>query len=233
MLGATFLAELLISRSPVVLCGGEHGEHAHRRQEKCEPGAGHLGLGNQLLGMEHDRPTVHHLCRRLVVEQRRGLHTCRDADSGRVTRSDRRRSLTDRFGGRTMFIAVSVASIARCSRLGRRHGGPYPLLLVWLLLGVAGTIFAVGIPFANSWFEASRRGFATGVFGMGMVGTALSAFFTPRFVRWFGLFNTHVIIAVALALTAVACIFVMRNSPVSARTPVVSCRSWLLRPNCR
>jgi NNP family nitrate/nitrite transporter-like MFS transporter len=45
------------------------------------------------------------------------------------------------------------------------------------------------------------------------VGTALSAFFTPRFVRWFGLFATHVIIAVALAITAVLCVAVMRNSP--------------------
>ena len=46
-----------------------------------------------------------------------------------------------------------------------------------------------------------------------MVGTALSAFFTPRFVRWFGLFATHVIVAVALAVTAVVCIVVMRNAP--------------------
>src|SRR5262249_46323510 len=69
------------------------------------------------------------------------------------------------------------------------------------------------IPFANSWYEASRRGFATGVFGMGMVGTAVSAFFTPRFVRWFGLFATHVVVAIALALSAAACLLVMRNSP--------------------
>ena len=41
---------------------------------------------------------------------------------------------------------------------------------------------------------------------MGMVGTALSAFFTPRFVRWFGLFPTHVIIAVALAADRRRCV---------------------------
>ena len=124
-------------------------------------------------------------------------------------------SLTDRFGGRTMFIVVSVSSILPVLAVGAAGtAGSYPLLLVCgFFLGIAGTVFAVGIPFANSWYEASRRGFATGVFGMGMVGTALSAFFTPRFVRWFGLFTTHVIIAIALALTAVACVLVMRNSP--------------------
>jgi hypothetical protein len=38
------------------------------------------------------------------------------------------------------------------------------LLVCGFFLGIAGTIFAVGIPFANSWYEPTRRGFATGVF---------------------------------------------------------------------
>ncbi|MCV7072721.1 NarK/NasA family nitrate transporter [Mycobacterium rufum] len=124
-------------------------------------------------------------------------------------------SLTDRFGGRAMFIAVSVSSIVPVLAVGFAGSiGSYPLLLLFgFFLGIAGTIFAVGIPFANHWYEPARRGFATGVFGMGMVGTALSAFFTPRFVRWFGLLPTHLIIAVALAVTAVLCLVLMRDSP--------------------
>lgn len=124
-------------------------------------------------------------------------------------------SLTDRFGGRTMFIAVSLASIPPVLAVGlAAEAGSYPLLLVFgFFLGIAGTIFAVGIPFSNNWYEPSRRGFATGVFGMGMVGTALSAFFTPRFVNWFGLMATHIIVAVALAVTAGLCIVVMRDAP--------------------
>ncbi|MBN3509900.1 NarK/NasA family nitrate transporter [Mycolicibacterium septicum] len=124
-------------------------------------------------------------------------------------------ALTDRYGGRTMFLAVTLASIIPVLAVGAAgEARSYPLLLICgFFLGVAGTIFAVGIPFANNWYEPSRRGYATGVFGMGMVGTALSAFFTPRFVRWFGLFPTHLIIAVALALTALLCLVAMRNSP--------------------
>ncbi|MGE2836409.1 nitrate/nitrite transporter [Mycobacterium sp. SMC-4] len=123
--------------------------------------------------------------------------------------------LTDRFGGRVMFIAVTLASIVPVLAVGiAGTSGSYPLLVVFgFFLGIAGTVFAVGIPFANHWYEPSRRGFATGVFGMGMVGTALSAFFTPRFVDWFGLMTTHVIIAVALAATALACVVVMRDAP--------------------
>jgi MFS transporter, NNP family, nitrate/nitrite transporter len=124
-------------------------------------------------------------------------------------------ALTDRYGGRAMFMAISLLSIAPVLAVGAAgEAGSYPLLLVFgFFLGIAGTIFAVGIPFANNWYPAARRGFATGVFGMGMVGTALSAFFTPRFVGWFGLFTTHVIVAVALAATAGLCAVMMRNSP--------------------
>ncbi|MFD6859585.1 nitrate/nitrite transporter [Rhodococcus sp. NPDC060090] len=123
--------------------------------------------------------------------------------------------LTDRYGGRFMFILVTVASIIPVLAVGfAGEAGSYPLLLVFgFFLGIAGTIFAVGIPFANGWYDQSRRGFATGVFGAGMVGTALSAFFTPRFVGWFGTIATHAIIAVALALTAVLCAVAMKNSP--------------------
>ena len=124
-------------------------------------------------------------------------------------------ALTDRYGGRVMFIAISLASIPPVLAVGAAGAaGSYPMLVVFgFFLGIAGTIFAVGIPFANNWYEPARRGFATGVFGMGMVGTALSAFFTPRFVGWFGLFPTHIIVAAALAATAVLCIVAMRNSP--------------------
>lgn len=123
--------------------------------------------------------------------------------------------LTDRFGGRVMLIGVTLATIPPVIGVGIAGTmGSYPLLLVFgFLLGVGGTIFAVGIPFSSAWYESSRRGFATGVFGAGMVGTALSAFFTPRFVNWFGLMATHVIVAIALAVTAVIGFVALRDSP--------------------
>jgi NNP family nitrate/nitrite transporter-like MFS transporter len=81
------------------------------------------------------------------------------------------------------------------------------------VLGIAGTTFAVGIPFVNAWYEPSRRGFATGVFGAGMGGTALSALLTPRFVEWFGYVATHVIMAVALAVLSFVCWRLLREAP--------------------
>jgi len=123
--------------------------------------------------------------------------------------------LTPRFGGRVMFTALLLISapfvilVAVAGDLGS-----YPLLLVMgFFLGIAGTTFAVGIPFLNTWYEPSRRGLATGIFGAGMGGTALSAFFTPRFVDWFGYFPTHLIIAIALVAVALVCWAFMRDAP--------------------
>ena len=125
-------------------------------------------------------------------------------------------ALTDRFGGRIMFPVLTLATIPFVLLVAvAGNAGSYALLLVFgLFLGIAGTTFAVGIPFVNAWFTPERRGFATGVFGAGMGGTALSAFFTPRFVSWFGYTATHVILAVALAATAAICWAGMRNSPL-------------------
>jgi NNP family nitrate/nitrite transporter-like MFS transporter len=104
------------------------------------------------------------------------------------------------------------------------HRESYGLMLLFgFFLGIGGTTFAVGIPFSNAWFEADRRGFATGIFGAGMGGTALSAFFTPRFVDWFGYSVTHLIIAAALVAVAFLVWMTMRDSPawVPNTDPVV------------
>lgn len=125
-------------------------------------------------------------------------------------------ALTDRYGGRVMFTIMLFASIVPVllvALAGTMHS--YPLLLAFgFLLGIAGTTFAIGIPFVNAWFEKPRRGFATGVFGAGMGGTALSAFFTPRMVQNFGYVAAHVIIAIALAVVGVIIWLLMRDSPL-------------------
>src|SRR6478609_6027707 len=125
-------------------------------------------------------------------------------------------ALTDRYGGRLMFTIMLFASIVPVLLVclaGTLQS--YPLLLLFgFFLGIAGTTFAIGIPFVNAWYEKPRRGFATGVFGAGMGGTALSSFFTPRMVQSVGYVATHVIIAVALAVVGAIIWSMMRDSPL-------------------
>lgn len=124
-------------------------------------------------------------------------------------------AMTDRFGGRKMFTFVlltSVPAVLLVALAGEVHSFPL-LLIAGFYLGVAGTVFAVGIPFSSAWFPAQRRGFANGVFGMGMIGTAISAFFTPRLVEAIGFLPTHLLIAGVLALFAVLSWLLLRESP--------------------
>ncbi|WP_136707440.1 MFS transporter [Agromyces sp. H66] len=124
-------------------------------------------------------------------------------------------ALTDRFGGRRMFTFVllgAVPPVLLVALAGTLRS--FPLLLVaGFLLGIAGTIFAVGVPFSSAWYDAKRRGFATGVFGMGMIGTAVSAFFTPRLAESIGFLPTHLLIAAVMVATAVAAWVFLRDSP--------------------
>ncbi|WP_433253600.1 MFS transporter [Streptosporangium sp. CA-135522] len=120
--------------------------------------------------------------------------------------------LADRLGGRLMFAVICFVTIIPV--LFEGWADSYGWLLLWgFLLGVGGTSFAVGIPFVNAWYEPARRGFATGVFGAGMGGTALSAFLTPRLVEAVGRASTHMLMAVALAAMGVVMLLFSRNSP--------------------
>ncbi|MFB8387568.1 nitrate/nitrite transporter [Microbacterium sp. NPDC055910] len=124
-------------------------------------------------------------------------------------------ALTDRFGGRAMFtIFTAISAVPVLLVLWAGESGSYALLIVvGFVLGIAGTTFAIGIPFVNAWYPPAKRGYATGLFGAGMGGTALSAFFTPRMVQWWGYTATHIAIAGALLVVAVIVWFGMKDSP--------------------
>lgn len=130
-------------------------------------------------------------------------------------------ALTDRHGGRIMFTSVLVVSIIPVLVVSWAGGiNSYWLMLVAaFFLGIAGTVFAIGIPFVSAWYKASRRGFATGVFGMGMGGTALAAFLTPRLTQSIGYLQTHLLVAGLMAAMALLVWFTMSESP--ARVAVV------------
>ena len=139
--------------------------------------------------------------------------------------------LTDKYGGRIMMslvLAVSTPLVLLVGVAGSMKS--FPLILVFsFLLGIAGTVFAVGIPFSSAWYPPARKGFATGVFGAGMVGTALSAFFTPRLMNLVGYMNTHYIIAALCAVTAIISFLFLRDSPATANREVTPLMPKIIR----
>ena len=124
-------------------------------------------------------------------------------------------AMTDRFGGRIMFTGVLLVSVPAVLlvALAGAIGSFWLLVVAGFVLGVAGTIFAVGIPFSSAWFPPERRGLANGIFGMGMIGTAVSAFFTPRLAQAIGALTTYLVIAGILVVMAIVVWFFLRDSP--------------------
>jgi MFS transporter, NNP family, nitrate/nitrite transporter len=134
-------------------------------------------------------------------------------------------AFTDRFGGRVMFPLVSAATIVPIMFIGF-----FALTSYWALiaggffLGVAGTAFAVGVPFVNAWFPPERRGLAVGVFGAGMGGTAISALTTVKLFTNVGGKAPFLITAAALAVYAVVAWLVLRDAPgrIIPTTPLMT-----------
>lgn len=136
-------------------------------------------------------------------------------------------ALTDRFGARVMFPAVSAATILPVLFVGL-FGDSYARLLVGgFFLGIGGTAFAVGVPFVNAWFPPARRGLAIGVFGVGTGGTAVSAFTTVRLADSQGRAFPFLVVAALLAVYAVVAWLLLRDAP--GRKPAVGgflARTW-------
>jgi NNP family nitrate/nitrite transporter-like MFS transporter len=136
-------------------------------------------------------------------------------------------ALTDRLGARTMFPTVSFLTILPVLFVGL-FGSTYPLLLIGgFFLGLGGTTFAIGVPLVNSWYPPARRGTALGVFGMGMGGTAISAFTTVQLAGRFGRPFPFILVAVVLAIYGVIAALLLRDAPGrSVPTGSFIARAW-------
>src|SRR4051812_31017470 len=122
--------------------------------------------------------------------------------------------LTDKYGGRLMFPIVSGVTILPILFIAFIALDSYALLLVGgFFLGIAGTAFAVGVPFVNGWFPPEKRGLAIGIFGAGMGGTAISALTTVKLTDHLGAKAPFLITATVLAVYAVAAWVIMRDAP--------------------
>jgi MFS transporter, NNP family, nitrate/nitrite transporter len=121
--------------------------------------------------------------------------------------------LTDKLGARVMFPAVSFLTILPVLYVGHLATSFVTLLIGGFFLGLGGTAFAVGVPFVNAWFPPARRGFALGIFGVGMGGTAISAFTTVKLATSHSASFPFDVVAVVLAVYGVLSLLLLRAAP--------------------
>lgn len=139
-------------------------------------------------------------------------------------------ALTDRYGGRMMFTVVLVVSAVPAALFGFVDGY-WELILVGFFLGLAGTSFAVGVPFVAGWFPKERQGFAIGVYGMGNIGTAVAAFGAPAISEQWGRPTLGVVAGVVLLVAATLFYLLAENAPrpsVPARYADIIRAGWRL-----
>jgi NNP family nitrate/nitrite transporter-like MFS transporter len=143
--------------------------------------------------------------------------------------------LTDRFGGRRVFIAVLAASVAAAGAMA--FVSSYTALVITgFFLGIALASFAVGVGFSSGWYPPEKQGTALGIYGAGNIGQSLAAFGAPFIARAFGVpwgFWTFAILAAAwLLLFAFAARDPQRAAPprTLAQTvaPLREPGSWVL-----
>lgn len=125
-------------------------------------------------------------------------------------------TLTDRYGGRVMFTGLLAVSALPAVLFGYADGY-WSLIGVGFLLGIAGSSFAVGVPFVAKWFPAERQGAAVGLYGMGNVGTALAFFSAPAIADRWGRPALGWITALMLLAGAALFATTARDAPVRSR----------------
>jgi NNP family nitrate/nitrite transporter-like MFS transporter len=124
-------------------------------------------------------------------------------------------ALTDRFGARRMFPAVSLATVVPVLVLAYAQDSYAAIIVAGFFLGIGGTAFAVGVPLVSGWYPPARRGFALGVFGVGMGGTAISNFTTVRIADTYGPKAPFFLVAAVLVAYAAVAAALVRDAPGS------------------
>jgi NNP family nitrate/nitrite transporter-like MFS transporter len=143
--------------------------------------------------------------------------------------------LTDRFGGRLIFILTMAFSIVPAFLMGGVRNY-HQLLIYGFFIGIALASFSVGVGFVNGWFPPARQGFALGVYGAGNVGQSVAAFAAPFIakaygVKW-GFWTFGIALIIWLVIFAAKAKDVPRQGPPKPLraifVPLQDSRSWLL-----
>ena len=123
--------------------------------------------------------------------------------------------ITDRFGGQKVMTLLLLFIIVPL--LGITTANSLPGFLFWgFLLGMAGSSFAAGVPYVSRWFSAERQGLALGIFGVGNIGTAISARFAPQIARSMGSWQPVFLIFAGITLLMAIAFYFLAGKDVRA-----------------
>lgn len=90
--------------------------------------------------------------------------------------------LTDRLGGRTVFLGVMLFSAVAVFMTSFANSFT-TFMIGGLLFGMSGASFSAGVAYTSLFFPKEKQGSALGLFGMGNVGAALTTLGVPTLLN--------------------------------------------------
>lgn len=130
--------------------------------------------------------------------------------------------LSDRIGGKITGTAILIFLFVPLL-IGWLLPVNFPIiLLVGLMLGVAGSSFAVALPLASHWYPPSRQGLVMGIAAAGNIGTVISNLFAPRLASAYGWQSVMGFSMIPLGLVLVAFLLLAKDSPTRPKGAPIS-----------
>jgi len=106
---------------------------------------------------------------------------------------------TNRYGARVMFFISFVVLLVPVFYVSQADSF-LDLFIGNLFIGIAGATFSIGVTSVPKYYAKERHGFVNGIYGVGNIGTAITAFSAPVLARQFGWSTT---IQLSMGLLAV------------------------------
>ncbi|AJC95305.1 NarK/NasA family nitrate transporter [Staphylococcus hyicus] len=128
--------------------------------------------------------------------------------------------LTNIVGAKWVFFTSFIVLMIPVFLLSQA-ASPGALMFAGFFLGVGGAIFSVGVTSIPKYFSKDKVGLANGIYGMGNLGTAVSAFLAPPIAGVIGWQSTIKLYLIVMAVFAIVMFFLGDNKEPKVKVPLV------------
>ncbi len=128
---------------------------------------------------------------------------------------------TNRYGARKLFFISFLLLIGPIYWISYADSF-IELIIGGLCLGIGGAVFSVGVTSLPKYYPKERHGFVNGIYGIGNLGTALTAFGAPVLANYYGWEATVRLYMVLLIIVIILNFFLGDRDEPKVRTSLLT-----------